>query len=352
MPKIGTVGYSENTKLKQYHFRNIVNKLLAIIQYIFAKHRRGGVVWHDFIFSYIDLTAGSGKINGNFGSPLILLDEIKQLNAHCEFTFVEKNKKTFDILRQNLMLTYPTMISDDIFCECDNIHKTLLFCGDLEINLHNMNYADYLPFARSDSTQQRYGLIYIDPNGMPSDFESIKKFYELKKNKQIDFMMHIPATARKRTRKSPLHQLNKSLAEELNEINKNFWIIREPYKSFQWTFLIGTNWDSFPTFQKLGFHRLSSIKGLSVFEKINFTAKELDERNFYDDYDEYLEHPIYRLIRKEAIAKAKWRCTNCNEHKAAEVHHLKYPEWGHFDVLENLMPICHECHRKKHKGIK
>lgn len=27
-----------------------------------------------------------------------------------------------------------------------------------------------------------------------------------------------------------------------------------------------------------------------------------------------------------------------------EVHHLQYPPWGTFDVIENLLAVCHECH--------
>lgn len=45
--------------------------------------------------------------------------------------------------------------------------------------------------------------------------------------------------------------------------------------------------------------------------------------------------------------RAGGRCVRCGAH-ATEVHHLRYPPWGTFDVPENLEPICHACHCLAH----
>lgn len=63
----------------------------------------------------------------------------------------------------------------------------------------------------------------------------------------------------------------------------------------------------------------------------------------YRDYGEYLTHPRYRAVRAAAMEKASWRCQCCGA-EATEVHHLVYPPWGEFDVVENLLPVCHICH--------
>lgn len=41
-------------------------------------------------------------------------------------------------------------------------------------------------------------------------------------------------------------------------------------------------------------------------------------------------------------------CQRCKKAKATQVHHLKYPPWGEFDVVKNLMPVCYPCHCKIH----
>lgn len=64
----------------------------------------------------------------------------------------------------------------------------------------------------------------------------------------------------------------------------------------------------------------------------------------YRTYREYLAHPTFRAIRLEAMRQARWVCQRCQQAKATEVHHLRYPPWGTFDVVENLLPVCHACH--------
>lgn len=63
----------------------------------------------------------------------------------------------------------------------------------------------------------------------------------------------------------------------------------------------------------------------------------------YRTYAEYLRHPRYRAVRLQAMKRANWRCQRCGG-RATEVHHLRYPPWGTFDVVANLLPVCHACH--------
>lgn len=68
----------------------------------------------------------------------------------------------------------------------------------------------------------------------------------------------------------------------------------------------------------------------------------------YKTYKEYLRHPEFLRVRALAMEKAKRVCQDCKLAFASEVHHLKYPKWGTFDNVENLIPICHLCHCKRH----
>jgi hypothetical protein len=67
----------------------------------------------------------------------------------------------------------------------------------------------------------------------------------------------------------------------------------------------------------------------------------------YKTYAEYLRHPKFRAVREVAMQRAGYRCEVCGA-PATEVHHLRYPPWGTFDVPSNLKAICHACHCAEH----
>jgi hypothetical protein len=64
--------------------------------------------------------------------------------------------------------------------------------------------------------------------------------------------------------------------------------------------------------------------------------------HFYGSYDEYLRHPVFLAARAVAMEREAFRCA-CGK-EATEVHHVKYPPWGTFDVASHLQPVCHACH--------
>lgn len=68
----------------------------------------------------------------------------------------------------------------------------------------------------------------------------------------------------------------------------------------------------------------------------------------YRNYSEYLNHPRFKAIRAEAMRLAGYRCQQCQKARATQVHHLRYPPWGTFDVVENLEPVCYACHCALH----
>lgn len=68
----------------------------------------------------------------------------------------------------------------------------------------------------------------------------------------------------------------------------------------------------------------------------------------YRNYAEYLQHPRFRRIRQQAMKRAGWICQRCHKARATQVHHLRYPPWGTFDIVENLEPVCYACHCEIH----
>src|SRR4029453_11635108 len=67
-------------------------------------------------------------------------------------------------------------------------------------------------------------------------------------------------------------------------IGKAFWIVREPLEHFQWTFLIGTNGDSFPIFKRHRFHGLWTPIGRKIMRRLDYNL--VPERHT----------PIYQLF--------------------------------------------------------
>ena len=106
------------------------------------------------------------------------------------------------------------------------------------------------------------------------------------------------------------------------------------------------------SWKKYGFHYLDSPEGEDVFERLNYSKKELEAMKQpelpYQNYQEYLRHPTFRIIRGEVISNAGGICEVCHTLPVTEVHHLKYPKWGTFDVPENLIAVCHRCHCEIH----
>ena len=243
MPK-NNGGHSDYTATKQEHFKTIVQTHLRIATSIIKKGYASPAYY------YFDINAGSGKINGKDGSPIIFLKLSEKYNIDFDIVFIEKNKKTFEKLKRN---TWPWS----------------------SFTIENGDNRIVLPKYYSDSRKLRYGLLYADPNGIPS-FDVIAEISKVPCYSKLDILINCPCNAIKKTRKCSVCYAKETLEEYLIKIDKRFWLIREPYSKWQWTFLIGTNWDSFPIFKKIGFHNLESKTGREIFTKLNYTKDELN----------------------------------------------------------------------------
>ena len=249
MPIIDQMGRSEITEIKQEHFRVILRAHLRIVKAIFDKYQ-----YKLPTYFYFDINAGSGSYEGKSGSPLIFLEEVTQIDIPYSAIFIDKDEKNIETLS---VLTKPYQ---------PNV-KT--FCGE---------HADILPKLYAKDCQQRYGLLYTDPNGI-FDAEILREFSQNRCYQKLDILINCPAVAIKRMKNSPKHLDKRTLEERLQFIPKKYWLIRNALKnnSWQWTFLLGTNWTDFPEFKKIDMVKLDSSKGQAFFEKLNLTSKERQE---------------------------------------------------------------------------
>jgi 5-methylcytosine-specific restriction endonuclease McrA len=66
-------------------------------------------------------------------------------------------------------------------------------------------------------------------------------------------------------------------------------------------------------------------------------------------YKDYLNSTQWKLLRIEALKRARGLCEHCGA-PANAVHHIKYPKTFKDDNINNLVSVCDRCH-KLHHGI-
>jgi len=323
------IGQSAATPTKQVGLQLILEQHLATVRAIFAKHR--GARWLTPVYQYIDANAGCGYNEdvGCIGSPLVFQSAVDRVAVSHYATLIEIDAGNTLLLRETL----------------GNYNHHQIITG---------NNAEIVPDIVHRLPRNSYGVLYTDPNGIP-DFEMLAGAARDPKLRRVDILIRCAASAVKRN----LWQGEARLLEHLSAINKQFWIVREPERSdkWQWTFLLGMNWDGLRVMARHGFHYAHSDRGREILHRLNYTNDELAAMRQpslfqadppYATYDEYLQHPQYRAIRALAIRRSGGTCERCHLRPVTETHHVKYPPWGEFDVPENLIAVCHQCHCEIH----
>lgn len=254
MPKAGSVGISKITPVKQYQLEYLLNMHIDIVKGVLKRHN-----WAQQKYVYYDLNCGSGLPKGRDGSPLIFLDCVDKKKTPFKAYFIDKDKNSCRELEKHINHRYPELINYGIY------------------NKDNKDFIASL--IKKPPIRHQYGLIYNDPNTFCC-FEELAELSKVKQFKQMDILVNCPATTLKRVLKSSKCKEDKTLKQHLSAINKEYWIIREPYGRYQFSLLIGTNWDAFPKFKHLGFYPLGDPDGTSILTKLSHTAKELKQMNF------------------------------------------------------------------------
>ena len=313
------VGYSEYTQGKLFAFAGILEMHAKICRRIQSKYPRTP-------YYYIDLNAGVGSVAGQPSSVPIAK---RILDEHLMDRF---------IYAVDINPNAPAALAGQA-CEAA--------WGDNRVIAP-------MWIERIPKYPSAYGLIFHDPNDLV-DFDLLGRLYEQPQTQKVDLLIYMSATTWKRYRTGSSKRIA-SLIVELGRINKRYWIVRDPRGKHQWTFLLGTNWQDFPYWERGGFYRVDGREGSRVLAKLSETSEEARQsRDFkrphlplgtnpYVDYADYLRHPRFLEVRRQAFDRAGGLCERCKQRPATEPHHLAYPIWGEFDVVENLLAVCHECH--------
>jgi three-Cys-motif partner protein len=326
MPVTNGVGHSGATIDKQHTLRVLLGQHLNTCKTIFNKH--GQKHWCHSQYQFIDTNAGPGynDCESCDGSPVIFLKQAQKIEVDYFAHFIEISPE------------HSKALSGAI----DNWNHHQIITGD------NRNV---LSRVIDDIPPGSYGLLYTDPNGIP-DFEMLARASRHPSMKRVDILIRYAASAVKRNQ----HITGKKMLDYLGKINKQYWIVREPERSdnWQWTFLLGMNWDGLNVMKRHKFHYAHSDRGQEIIEKLNYTNDELKDRRQpplipYATYDEYLKHPQYLAIRQQAVERSGGICEQCGKGFVTEVHHVEYPKWGTFEEnADYLLAVCHQCHCEIH----
>jgi 5-methylcytosine-specific restriction endonuclease McrA len=65
-------------------------------------------------------------------------------------------------------------------------------------------------------------------------------------------------------------------------------------------------------------------------------------------YQRYLRSERWRLLRKQVLRRAGWRCECCGRRGPLDVHHLTYERFGR-ELLGDLQALCRDCHDGAHR---
>lgn len=261
-------GYGVYSASKRSHLSAFLGLHTTIVQNVTSRYD-----WAHQQYTYIDLNAGTGIHEDDYGSPLIFLGHVK---SGYRAYFVEIEDVAVASLEKNLRSAMRDRTNKISFPQGkDSIH---LARGDNRVFLPQITEQlrqDYLASRKS-----AFGLIFSDENGADIPFDELARVYKQPHMSRIDVLIYVSATSLKRVMKSCSLTSRLRLNEYIQAINKKHWQVRQPQGQHQWCFLFGTNWDKkgkmgYPELRKQGFFDVSSSEGQEILLKVSHTNEEL-----------------------------------------------------------------------------
>lgn len=64
---------------------------------------------------------------------------------------------------------------------------------------------------------------------------------------------------------------------------------------------------------------------------------------------EALVSKVLQIHSRQALERSRWRCTRCKRRNGSQIHHRRYRSHGRTHEVQNLEPVCWQCHRMIHE---
>ena len=62
-----------------------------------------------------------------------------------------------------------------------------------------------------------------------------------------------------------------------------------------------------------------------------------------------LVREVYKLNSLEVLKQHGWRCARCRSARRLQIHHRRYRSHGGSHQIDNLEPVCRDCHKLIHR---
>lgn len=274
----GVVGISENTALKQQHYRLIMERLALIHRRGLAKPQNQQWVLPELV--HVELNPGPGYLEELAlpGSPVIAAEaygaEGLPVVMHCP----ERERKVYPKLLDNLQRWGRLRLLDEDWRQARLVSAT----RQLTCYAYPRDYALELPRLLAEererktregleghNVRQSLGVLYSDESGCMPPLSLLQSCAVWSHWWRLDVLIHVATTNLKRRRASPVDPWPYTLEEVMAMIGKPYWIVREPFGPHGWSFVMGTHWERFPEFRAQGFYRLDSLEGCEILRRLN-----------------------------------------------------------------------------------
>lgn len=240
----------QETPYKQADFRDLLRHHINVCSNVMRKQSS----WASQVYYYFDMFGGPGLIRDNGliieGSPVIFSKIIREFPLRYTANIIEQDEATYTQLKATIQNQF--------------------------IKLHCGNSKDlYGQFLVSKPNQ--YGLLYLDPDmsedGFDLSFEIARDFSIY--YPRLEILLYISANNIKRiagAKDTPC------LIDRLEPIKKKHWIIRTLKSKFQYTFLVGTNFETPFDWKSRGFYSIRSSQGRHILDKANYTKEQVKKK--------------------------------------------------------------------------
>lgn len=247
------IGHSQATLYKEASLGVILRTHTRIVAAIQDKYP-----WVAPHYYYIDMNAGCGHNDDENceGSPLVFLKAISAIRRPYRAHLIELNASSAQRLQT--------------FIDAGSYAGARIHIGDNEVLLPGILDSLVPPVGK-----EAFGLVYSDPNGIPN-FDLIGQVSRHPHCQKMDILIRYSGASVKRNQ----HITGLKILDYLSVITKKFWFAQSLNSNdkWQWTFLFGTNYWKYPKMVNIGFFRIDSSDGQAIIERLNYTNKELKER--------------------------------------------------------------------------
>jgi hypothetical protein len=215
-------------------------------------------------YVWFDVTAGPAfhpSIDCE-GTPPIAMRHLAKMKVETYAVFIEGWPATYQSLEHEMVARFGTPDGNYRLVRGDSVE---LAAGLLQ-----------------QAPRSRLGGIIIDPNG-EVDFDLLAQLVCLRGRKDYDLVVYASATTLKRARRARETANNggdtRLLIDLLAPCHKKLWIIKKPSGGAQqWSWLVGTNWESMPAWRKAGFEPITTALGQQYLARLTYTDGERQHR--------------------------------------------------------------------------